>query len=75
MTGFVGAQTTVQLLGLGYRAISMPPASIGPVKEMVRSIDLGDVTQVVNDALDDLEPMQTLNEVLGDYTDEKGVAV
>jgi phosphotransferase system enzyme I (PtsP) len=27
------------LLGLGFRSISMPPASIGPVKAMIRSLD------------------------------------
>jgi phosphotransferase system enzyme I (PtsP) len=29
------------LIGLGYRAISMAPASIGPVKSMVLSLDVG----------------------------------
>ena len=29
------------LIGLGFRTISMPPASVGPVKEMVRSLDAG----------------------------------
>jgi phosphotransferase system enzyme I (PtsP) len=27
------------LIGLGYRSISMPPAGLGPVKMMVRSLD------------------------------------
>jgi phosphotransferase system enzyme I (PtsP) len=31
------------LLGLGYRAISMTPAAIGPIKEMVLSLDLGEL--------------------------------
>jgi phosphotransferase system enzyme I (PtsP) len=29
------------LIGIGYRAISMAPASIGPVKSMVLSLDAG----------------------------------
>ena len=29
------------LIGLGYRSISMAPASIGPVKSMIRSLDAG----------------------------------
>lgn len=29
------------LIALGYRTISMPPASIGPVKDMVLSLDIG----------------------------------
>ncbi|MGB3624393.1 MAG: phosphoenolpyruvate--protein phosphotransferase [Henriciella sp.] len=30
------------LMGLGYRMLSMPAAGIGPVKRMLRSLDLGD---------------------------------
>ena len=65
--------SALALLGVGYRAISMPPGSIGPVKEMVRSLNVSDAARVVNDALDDFEPVQTLNEVLRDFADQHGV--
>ena len=31
------------LIGLGFRSISMAPASVGPVKAMVLSLDAGDL--------------------------------
>ena len=62
------------LLGIGYRAISMAPSSIGPVKEMIRSLDMGEVTELVNDAVDDRIGKWTLNEVFRDYADQHGIA-
>ena len=40
------------LLGLGYRSISMAPASIGPVKVMVLSLNARKVTQAVLQLID-----------------------
>ncbi len=65
--------SALALLGIGYRAISMPPASIGPVKEMVRSIELSGVKTLVNDMVDDKIGGQTMFEVLTDYADQHGV--
>lgn len=65
--------SAMALLGLGYRAISMPPGSIGPVKEMVRSIDLAEISETVNAILDDTSGTQTFNEALRDFADKKGV--
>ena len=31
------------LIGLGYRSISMAPASVGPVKSMILSLDAGEL--------------------------------
>jgi phosphotransferase system enzyme I (PtsP) len=33
--------SAMALLGIGYRAISMAPAAVGPVKAMLMSLDLG----------------------------------
>ncbi|MGQ0673409.1 MAG: phosphoenolpyruvate--protein phosphotransferase [Hyphomicrobium sp.] len=41
------------LIGLGFRSISMAPASIGPVKAMIRSLDAGRVTKRLDDLLDE----------------------
>ncbi|MGE0627449.1 MAG: phosphoenolpyruvate--protein phosphotransferase [Hyphomicrobiaceae bacterium] len=32
---------SMALVGLGYRSLSMPPASVGPIKAMIRSLDAG----------------------------------
>jgi phosphotransferase system enzyme I (PtsP) len=40
------------LLALGYRGISMTPAAIGPIKAMIRSLDLGRLSELVAAHLD-----------------------
>jgi phosphotransferase system enzyme I (PtsP) len=40
------------LIGLGLRSISMAPASIGPVKSMIRSLDANRITRHVSDMLE-----------------------
>jgi phosphotransferase system enzyme I (PtsP) len=39
------------LIGLGFRTLSMAPASIGPVKTMILSLNAGAVTRFLNDLL------------------------
>jgi len=33
------------LLGLGYRRLSITPAAVGPIKELVRKVDLNEITE------------------------------
>ena len=40
------------LIGLGLRRLSMAPASIGPVKQMVRSMDIGRVEKYIFSLMD-----------------------
>lgn len=65
--------SALALLGLGYRCISMPPAAIGPVKEMVRAVDLSRVERAVNKAIDSRIGGETLSEVLTDFAEEHAV--
>ncbi|NMG41151.1 phosphoenolpyruvate--protein phosphotransferase [Chelativorans sp. ZYF759] len=44
--------SALALFGAGYRAISMSPASIGPVKAMLRELHWGQVTERVGQLLD-----------------------
>ncbi|MEO1397423.1 MAG: putative PEP-binding protein, partial [Pseudomonadota bacterium] len=67
--------SALALLGIGYRAISMPALSVGPIKEMVRSIDMVSVTHMVNEMVDDRIGSQTVTEVLTDYADQNGIPV
>ncbi len=39
------------LLGLGYRSLSMSPASIGPIKSMIMSLDLGELSEHIKSLL------------------------
>jgi phosphotransferase system enzyme I (PtsP) len=39
------------LIGLGFRTLSMAPASIGPVKTMIRALDAGAVTELMEELL------------------------
>ena len=77
LCGELGSEplSVLALLGIGYRAVSMPPGSIGPVKEMVRSVKLDHAAAVINEALDDRQPAQTMMELLQDYADQHGVPV
>ena len=65
--------SAMALVGVGYTAISMPPASIGPVKEMIRSMDLAAVSQAVHAALDEPIGGQTVTEMLTDFADQHGI--
>ncbi len=38
------------LAALGFRSLSMRPASVGPVKALIRSVDLGEVRAVIDEA-------------------------
>jgi phosphotransferase system enzyme I (PtsP) len=50
------------LLAIGVRTLSMSPASIGPVKAMIRSLDLAEASAFVSSALE--QPDRPLRETL-----------
>ena len=39
------------LIGLGFRSLSMAPASIGPVKTMIRALDAAAVSKLLDQLL------------------------
>src|SRR5262249_46637171 len=61
------------LIGLGYRSISMAPASIGPVKSMVLSLDAGGLQAWLKDKLRKSEG--SLRAQLKRYAEEHGVEI
>ncbi|GBF28349.1 phosphoenolpyruvate-dependent phosphotransferase system [bacterium MnTg02] len=61
------------LIGLGFRAISMAPASIGPVKEMILTLDAGHLEREVSSALESKET--SLRPMLSAYAARNGIAV
>lgn len=61
------------LIGLGYRSLSMAPSSVGPVKAMVRALDIHKLTHVVLAEMEKPVGEQTMREFLTDYADQHGI--
>jgi phosphotransferase system enzyme I (PtsP) len=61
------------LIGLGFRSISMAPASVGPIKAMVLSLDATSLSS----RLDNLLNLRTtsLREELKQFAAETGVQI
>ena len=50
---------------IGFRTLSMRPASIGPVKHLIRQVDLSEVKAVIDDARD--SGVQSVRRAVSDY--------
>jgi phosphotransferase system enzyme I (PtsP) len=61
------------LLGIGFRALSVAPGSVGPVKAMIRSLDLAPLEGVLA-GLAALPP-RSLRGKLRDFARDHGVVV
>ncbi len=61
------------VLGLGFRAISMAPASVGPVKAMILSLDVGALRTRLEELLN--SKATSLREELRQFATEKGVQI
>ncbi|WP_187334376.1 phosphoenolpyruvate--protein phosphotransferase [Novosphingopyxis iocasae] len=61
------------LLGLGYRRLSITPAAVGPIKAMVRSLDLGAVSTLMEELL--ARPPADLRATLTAWANEKAVDI
>jgi len=61
------------LLGLGYRDLSMSPASLGPVKAMLRTLDLGRLSARMLPRLEPGHPEANIREFLLRYADDTNV--
>ncbi len=59
------------LVGIGLRTISMPPTAIGPIKLMLRAVDLPHLTSKLADLVADGEP--NLRGRLKDYASSCGI--
>jgi phosphotransferase system enzyme I (PtsP) len=59
------------LIGIGLRTLSMSPASIGPVKAMIRSVDLAALAPLLADL--DALPSRSLRGKLRDFARDHGV--
>ncbi len=61
------------LLGIGLRRLSITPASVGPVKELVRKVDLADISEAMNRWLS--APPPNLRAALTEWAQERGIEV
>lgn len=59
------------LLGLGIRRLSITPAAIGPIKELVRKVDLKDIGQAMQGWLS--QPPPDMRAALAAWADERGI--
>jgi phosphotransferase system enzyme I (PtsP) len=61
------------LIGLGFRRISMPPASVGPVKAMVRSLNVGDLKGLVESLTEG--PEHSVRQRLVEFAGQNNVVI
>jgi len=59
------------LLGIGFRRLSITPAAVGPIKELVRKVDLGEITEAMNGWLND--PNANLRQELQAFAEARGI--
>lgn len=67
--------TAMALFGVGFRTVSMSPASIGPVKAMLRSLDIGELTGFMQDELATPAQRHSLRKALYGFAEANGVAL
>ncbi|OWV71649.1 phosphoenolpyruvate--protein phosphotransferase [Rhizobium sp. J15] len=65
--------SAMALLGIGFRSISMSPASIGPVKAMLLGLDVGALTKAMDEVLDDNSATVPMREVLARFAESHNI--
>jgi len=65
--------SAMALLGLGFRSVSMSPASIGPIKAMLLALDATALEKVMMEALDDKAPKMRMREVLMRFAEDNKI--
>jgi phosphotransferase system enzyme I (PtsP) len=66
-----GPIEAMALVGLGFRTLSMTPSAIGPVKAMIRQLELAPLQAYLADRLAD--PVRDLRGALTDYAQDHGI--
>jgi phosphotransferase system enzyme I (PtsP) len=61
------------LLGLGIERLSITPASVGPIKSLVRKVDLGEIRQAMNGWLG--APPPDMRKAIEHWASERGIDV
>jgi phosphotransferase system enzyme I (PtsP) len=61
------------LMGLGFRRLSITPVSVGPIKELVRQVDLAEITAAMDGWLS--SPPENLRAELQKWAEERGINI
>jgi phosphotransferase system enzyme I (PtsP) len=67
--------SAMALLGLGFRSVSMSPASIGPVKAMLLGLDAGQLQRVIDEELDAVDRRTPMREVLKRFAEDHNIPI
>ncbi|OKL44804.1 phosphoenolpyruvate--protein phosphotransferase [Pseudovibrio exalbescens] len=67
--------SAMALLGLGYRSLSMSPSAIGPVKAMLRSLDLTKFKEAFLPKLETGHTPENMRQYLADFAAEHDIPV
>ncbi|PLX38646.1 MAG: phosphoenolpyruvate--protein phosphotransferase [Hyphomicrobiales bacterium] len=75
LCGEIGGRTleAMALIGIGFRNLSMAPASIGPVKAMLRKLDAGDFEGELLTRLEDSHARGDIRSFIKHYADSHGI--
>jgi phosphotransferase system enzyme I (PtsP) len=65
--------SAMALIGVGFRAISMSPAAIGPVKAMLRELPVGDLDAFISDNLAGHAANLPMRALLQGFADDRGI--
>jgi phosphotransferase system, enzyme I, PtsP len=65
--------SSMALMGIGFRSVSMSPASIGPVKAMLLGLDVGALSKVMEEALDDTRSTTPMREILVSFAESHNI--
>ena len=75
LCGEMGGKTldALALAAIGYTSLSMSPASIGPVKAMLLSTDIGEVRDFLLPLIDDDDDREPLRDRLQAFAESRGI--
>ena len=59
------------LLGIGYRRLSITPAAVGPIKELIRKVDLKEISAAMSGWL--RRPPPSLRAALSEWAEARGI--
>lgn len=65
--------SAMALFGIGFRSVSMSPASIGPVKAMLLGLDAEALGKAMNEALDDTKTPTSIRELLAHFAEAHNI--